>query len=128
VARRIRGIEHVGYRPMQARLLRQERQAGTHLLTALMAGAQVAQNRWKEIVPVLTGTYRRSIHMEGRQRGTTAEVVVGTNLQHPPYPVFLEYGTSRMAPRPSARPAFDQTLTKVLQVAQRVFVRLWTAD
>ena len=31
-------------------------------------------------------------------------VVVGTSLVDPPYPYFLEYGTSRMAARPSARP------------------------
>lgn len=31
---------------------------------------------------------------------------IGTNLVDPPYPYFLEYGTVKMEPRPSARPAF----------------------
>jgi hypothetical protein len=42
----------------------------------------------------------------GQTEGYTAHV--GTDLVDPPYPYFLEYGTSRMAARPSARPAFDE--------------------
>lgn len=42
------------------------------------------------------------------------EVIVGTDLTDPPYPVFLEYGTSRMGARPSARPAFEQTKTTAI--------------
>jgi hypothetical protein len=42
----------------------------------------------------------------GRHGGMTA--VIGTDLVDPPYPYFLEYGTSRMGARPSARPAYDE--------------------
>ena len=33
---------------------------------------------------------------------------VGTDLVDPPYPYFLEYGTSRMPAYPAARPAWDE--------------------
>jgi len=36
----------------------------------------------------------------------TAEI--GTDLADPPYPFYLEYGTSKMPAYPSARPAFDE--------------------
>jgi hypothetical protein len=35
--------------------------------------------------------------------------LIGTDLTDPPYPYFLEYGTSRMPAYPAARPAFDET-------------------
>ena len=43
------------------------------------------------------------IDMMARRKGTA---YVGTNLVDPPYPYFLEYGTSRMEAKPHVRPAF----------------------
>lgn len=43
----------------------------------------------------------------------TAEV--GTDLTDPPYPFFLEYGTSRMPAYPAARPAWDEMGETALQ-------------
>ena len=51
---------------------------------------------WKADVRVDTGNYRRSIHTED---GPT-QTVVSSNVD---YAVFNEYGTSRMAAKPSAR-------------------------
>ena len=48
--------------------------------------------------------------------GQSAEATVGTNLVSPPYPYFLEFGTSRMAARPSARPAFDESKDEAIRV------------
>jgi len=45
------------------------------------------------------------------------EVIVGTDLTDPPYPYFLEFGTSRMPAYPSARPAFEETKDQMVQVA-----------
>ena len=46
--------------------------------------------------------------LDEMQRLKPVEVTVGTNLSDPPYPYFLEFGTSRMYARPSARPAFEE--------------------
>lgn len=42
----------------------------------------------------------------GRLESQDGYADIGTSLVDPPYPYFLEYGTSRMEPRPAARPAF----------------------
>ncbi len=95
------------------------------LETALVAGALVVQNEWKRRAPYRTGQYRRSIHIgghtdlapdfQGKDMGyhhrssdpNRAHVAVGTNITDPPYPTFLEEGTSKMSARPSAGPAFE---------------------
>lgn len=38
------------------------------------------------------------------------EATIGTDITEPPYPYYLEYGTPKMAPHPSARPAFDENI------------------
>ena len=53
-----------------------------------------------------------------------AVAYVGTNLTDPPYPFFLEYGTSRMPAYPTARPAFDETKEQVNKTVQDVIVQL----
>lgn len=76
---------------------------------ALMAGAVPIQSAWKEKAPVETGQYRQSIHttlVEGQ--GSEVWVEIGTDIVDPPYPFFLEYGTSKMGAKPSMRPAFDE--------------------
>lgn len=98
--------------------------------TAVTAGALPIVNAWKEKAPWETGTYRRSVHIGGvtqpeaggddshvKQReavpdpevdATHVLVTIGTDIVDPPYPWFLENGTSRMGARPSAQPAWDE--------------------
>ena len=103
--------------------------------TAMVAGGQLVRNEWIQGAPYRTGTYKRSIHvyghgdaeLEGEEMPAPADplqVEVGTNITKPPYPVYLEYGTSRMAPRPSAGPALDATEDEVLQEVADVFAEL----
>ena len=85
--------------------------SGEVTTAALQAGALPIQNRWKELTPIKTGRYRSSIHTEviaGMRGGRVREAIVGTDIVAPPYPFYLEFGTSRMAPRPSMRPALDE--------------------
>lgn len=114
----------VGCESLAAKFKRLEMVAQTKMLeSALVGGALVVQNEWKARTPYKTGTYRRSIHIgghtelagdfEGQDMGSQAAgpgqaaVVIGTNITDPPYPKFLEEGTSKMAARPSAGPALD---------------------
>lgn len=87
---------------------------------ALESAASIFENAWKDKAPVKTGTYRRSIHQEKRGSGLKQEVVVGTDITTPPYPIYLEYGTRRMNPRPSARPAWDESKDRLEGELKRV--------
>jgi len=60
------------------------------------------------IVPVHTGTLQRSIMFEGGE----GEYRVGSRVFYAP---FVEYGTSRMAPRPFLTPAIQQNLPLLQQ-------------
>lgn len=65
------------------------------------------QADWQRRAPVRTGAYRNSITAQDAGSGHAAAPswVVFTGLVSPPYPFFLEFGTRKMAPRPSAGPA-----------------------
>lgn len=83
---------------------------------------------------VVTGTLRSSIGFaisDGRfgggkgiatpRSGPESVVgVVGSNLQIPPYPYYLEVGTSRMKARPFLRPALDRAQPYI----KRIFATL----
>lgn len=72
-----------------------------------------------------TGTYRRSIHTE-IESATRSRVVarVGTSIIDPPYPAYLEYGTSKMPPHPIARPAWDKSKGAAYDAGARVLKKL----
>ena len=60
----------------------------------------------KQYVPVRTGALRESI--KAFRRGS---LLVGISLLH--YGLYVEEGTSKMAPQPFIRPAFQEIKTKV---------------
>lgn len=63
--------------------------------------ARVIQVRWMAGVPVLTGTYRRSIHVI--RVGPSSYIIAAGVF----YAVYIEFGTRRMPARPAALPAFE---------------------
>lgn len=94
------------------------------MAVSLEAAALPLENTWKHKVSsfytdagftgpdgkrglVETGTFLRSIHHEPGKGRT--EVLVGTDITDPPYPYWLEFGNSRMEPKPTARPALDES-------------------
>ncbi len=113
--------------------LEEVRKLGEHkiLATAGLAAGGIIENQWKENIQneplIRTGTYRRSIHRQVFQNvGEPGNVVVliGTDIDDPPYPAFLEWGTSRMPAHPVGRRALeekrDEALKEFAQVAQQL--------
>jgi len=58
-----------------------------------------------------TGTLRRSITYRVDEKEKTG--YVGSTIMNPPYGAYLEYGTSRMKPRPWLRPALERSLPQI---------------
>jgi hypothetical protein len=72
---------------------------GSMVSSAGIASAQIIG--WDQCEKAL-----RALAAMGAVSGYTA--FVGTDLVDPPYPFFLEYGTSKMPAYPAARPAWDE--------------------
>lgn len=68
----------------------------------------------KGMVPVKTGTLRRSIHSVFQNGGLTG--IVGPSVN---YGAFVEFGTRRMAARPYMRPAAEAVLPKFAEAVKR---------
>lgn len=112
------------------------RASGKVLATAGMAAGLPIARRWKELFGSpdsasvagapprrQTGTYSRSVHVEvAVVERSRAVVTVGTNITDPPYPWFLEFGTSKMAAHPIARPAFEQSKDEAAKEGRRVLL------
>uniref|UniRef100_A0A6M3IUY4 Putative tail protein n=1 Tax=viral metagenome TaxID=1070528 RepID=A0A6M3IUY4_9ZZZZ len=65
-----------------------------------------------------TGNLKQSIIMDARLPG---EVEVGSTITEPPYPAYLEEGTSRMAARPWLEPALDAVTPRIEEnIKQRI--------
>ena len=83
---------------------------------ALHAGGLVISNAAKQIITdkglIDTGTMKRSVHPEVETDGKG--VRIGTNITDPNYPSFLEFGTSKMSPKPWLRPALDENKTEAI--------------
>jgi len=54
------------------------------------------------------GELRRSITVEVEEHKNRVDGRVGSIITNPPYPVYLEYGTSKMKPRPWLKPSVDK--------------------
>lgn len=114
----VAGIEHLDHR-INALL---DLATGPEIADAFMPGALLMAERWRENVPVATGNYRDNIHI---QKGDSDElgidsIIVYTDAVNAighPYPVDLEYGTSKMAAQPSAQRAFDESEDEAIEMA-----------
>lgn len=72
----------------------------------------------KQRAPVKTGNLRRSLHTAPAAEELRA--TVGTNVE---YARFVEYGTSRMGPRPYLTPALESNRPRFVDRLARAFER-----
>lgn len=83
---------------------------------ALEEGAKIIVNRARSLVPARTGLLKREGVTQGNNTGDAIEVGwTGDGF----YGRFLEYGTSKMAPRPHIRPAYEQSKNQVAEIMLR---------
>ena len=100
---------------------------------AVLDGTLIVERAWKEefrpsdaeslpdvAARVQTGRYRASITHRIQYEDSNVVGEAGTNLAE--YPVALEFGTSRMAPHPTAGPAYDKNekeITERIEAAEQ---------
>jgi len=82
-------------------------------------GAIEVQNIARVLVPVRTGSLRRSIQAYTlEQIRETLKVDVRANM---PYAAYVEYGTRKMTARPYMRPAAEEGFAKMVEsIRQRL--------
>lgn len=80
---------------------------------ALADAALLVQRTAKQLVPVDTGTLKRSITHEFRGKHTVA---VGSNVEYAPY---VELGTSKMSARPYLRPALEANRREIRRLLKQ---------
>jgi len=74
----------------------------------LVTAALMVERTAKQIVPVLTGTLKRSITHEPVV--PKRDVRVGSNVEYAP---FIEMGTSKQIAKPYLRPALEANMDKI---------------
>lgn len=70
-----------------------------------------------------TGNLRNSIRYEVHAEPRSPYGVVGTTQKDPPYGQYLEYGTSKVAPRPWLRPAMEKNNEWIRKSIAKAVVR-----
>lgn len=85
-----------------------EHKAG--LERGLQAIALAWQKNVTPIVPVDTGKLRQSMKYDVQVKNK--QVVVGSTVKEPPYSIFVELGTSKMAAQPYLRPSIENNVAE----------------
>lgn len=113
-------IKLSGVKELKAALEKQARAKELAATVVKYHGAQLQQNA-QRICPVSHrkgkpgGTLKRSIRLEIRDNGLTAEVAATTN-----YAGYVEWGTRYMDAQPYMRPSYEQQVYKFLRDLDKV--------
>lgn len=94
-----------GTKKLNRALARHSQRVTKKTKAALRAGAYKIENEATELVPVLTGNLKRSIHTEVEEQRNEIVADIGTNVD---YAEAVEYGTKNRPAKPYLRPAFDR--------------------
>jgi Bacteriophage HK97-gp10, putative tail-component len=83
-------------------------------------GALIAKGNIQDITPVASGRHKNSIvaRKTGKMR---AQVESDPDLE---YPLYLEFGTSRMAARPHFTPGGDGSKSQIQELLERAMMDL----
>jgi HK97 gp10 family phage protein len=87
---------------------------------AVEQGAETAKDNIQAITPVATGRHKNGITVR-RTSQLTAQVESDPDLE---YPVYLEYGTSRMAARPHFTPGGDGSKSAIRDLIERAMMAI----
>lgn len=90
-------------------LLKKRMQMTNEMERVVEVGATLIAEAWVLSVPVDSGHYRDSIHVEMYSTSDRHATAVAKSGVQGDYDVFLEYGTRFHAAQPSARIAFEGT-------------------
>lgn len=65
-----------------------------------------------------TGRYLNSIsyNIDVDEKKQLVSAKVGSTIKKPKYPTFLEFGTSKMAPKPVIRPVWNKNINKIKKI------------
>ena len=114
------GVTLKGAKELRAALEKRARAKELAANVVKYHGAQLQQNA-QRICPVSHrkgkpgGTLKRSIRLEIRDKGLTAEVAATTN-----YAGYVEWGTRYMHAQPYMRPSYEQQVYKFLRDLENV--------
>lgn len=91
------------------------------LKKGMRTGMKLIQQAAKEKAPVDTGLTKKGIKVRAAKRsrkGIGIDVTIGEGdyKGETYYAAFLEYGTSKMAPKPFMRPAYDSKKAQAEQI------------
>lgn len=109
-------VRVTGLREAVARVERIGRDGLAAVPEATQAAARPIEQAWRAGVPVDTGRYQRSIHVER----VGAETRIVTDV---PYAKYVERGTSDTPAQPAARRGFEQGRAPAEQAAADVVRR-----
>jgi len=124
-------IEIVGFRELEDKLSNLDVKLKRALEEALEEIAEKIRDDAKDLVPVDTGSLRKSIRVEKEGELQVSVIAGGGGVINPrtgrevDYAGFVEFGTSRMSPQPYMQPALEKNRDELLNIVKRKILEVF---
>ena len=118
-------IEIAGFRELEDKLSNLDEKLKRALAEALKEIAEKIRDDAKDLVPVDTGSLRKSIRVEKEGELQVSVIAGGGGVINPrtgrevDYAGYVEFGTSRMSPQPYMQPALEKNRDEILKIVKR---------